>query len=477
MNKTHKISTSWISRSIGLLGAVLLAGILTLTLAISSVFAGGPANRPTFTSANPADYVVFNAITDNPEHGDERNFVLVREAGKGTYVNELKLQPGKEYEVYSYFHNNAKSRLNTGEGVGIARNARMSADVPTVVKPGERGKISTSIIADNANPQKVWDEAYVTTDSTVALRYVPGSAVIHSGGAVNGKILSDSLFSTTGTFLGYSQLNGVLPGCADYAGYVVYRIKVDQPAFSVSKEVSPIGQNKWAKQTSSVLNGKVDFRITYKNTGTTTQNNVTVKDILPKGLTYVNGSTVVVNSSNPNGLKVSDNIIKDGINIGNYGAGASATITFSATVSGDKAQFVCGNNTLTNKVSIITNNGTKEDTAKVVVPVECKPDECKPGVPKGDQRCAPCVPKAGETVDKDGNCVPVALPTTGPAQIIAGILGVALVSLGVAYWIRSRHEYKKALAGFTEDFTEEPQEHLLEARTNDGDSHASKFHK
>ena len=51
--------------------------------------------------------------------------------------------------------------------------------------------------------------------------------------------------------------------------------------------------------------------------------------------------------------------------------------------------------------------------------------------------------------------------------MIAGILGIALVSLGVAYWIRSRNEYKKALAGFTEDFTEEPKEELLTARTED----------
>ena len=469
----------WLTKSIGFVFATLITSLVVLGLAATSVFAGGPADRPTFTSKNPADYVVFNAITDNPEHGDERNFVLIREAGVGTYVNEIKLQPGKEYEVYSYYHNNAKSSLNTGAGTGIAKNVRMSADVPTVLQQGEKGKISTSITADNANPQKVWDEAYITTDSTVALRYVPGSAIIHSGGAVNGKILSDSLFSTNGTFLGYSQLNGILPGCADYSGYVIYRLKVDQPNFEVTKQVSPSGQNKWSKSVASSLSSKVDFKITYKNTGTTTQNDVTIKDVLPKGLTYVNGSTVLVNNSNPNGLKVSDGVIANGINIGNYGAGASASVTFSATVIGDRTQLVCGPNTLTNTVSVITSNGTKKDDASVVVTVECKPDECKPGVPKGDKRCEACVPKQGETVDKNGNCVPAALPTTGPAQIIAGILGVALVALGVAYWIRSRNSYKKALAGFTEDFSEEPKEELLTARTttHEDKNHARNLHK
>jgi len=418
----------WLPWTIGLLAFF----IFVVSLA-SSVFAGGPANRPTFTSAEPADYVVFNAITDNPEHGDERNFVLIREAGTGTYVNEMKLEPGKEYEVYSYFHNNAKSSLNTGEGTGIARNTRMSADVPTVLKPGERGRITSTISADNANPQRVWDEAYITADSTVHLRFVPASAKVHSGGAVNGATLSDSLFSSAGTFLGYSQLNGILPGCADYAGYVVYRIKVDQPNFDMSKEVSPSGQGQWAKQVNSKAGDKVDFRITYKNTGTTDQNNVTVKDTLPKGLTYIPGSTVVTNNSNPNGLRVSDNLTTEGINIGNYGPGASATITFSASVNKSSEEEVCGSNNFVNKASVTTGGGTREDTATVVIPGE--------------------------------DCVPAELPTTGPAEIIAGILGVALVSLGIAYWIRSRNSYKRALAGFTEDVMELPEERLLTSRT------------
>lgn len=479
MKKTHIINLMSIKK-LGVFFAGIALSLLTLLLAGSSVFAGGPANRPTFTSANPADHVVFNAITDNPVYGDERNFVLIREAGQGAYQNEIKLQPGKEYEVRTYFHNNAKSSLNTGEGTGIARNARISTDVPSAVKPGERGRITSTLSASNANPQQVWDEAYITADSTVSLRYVPGSAVVRSNGAINGQVLPSSLFTPEGTFLGYSALNGALPGCADFAGYVTYRLAVDQPAFEVTKEVAPTGSTTWSKQTKSALSGKVDFRVTYKNTGTTNQENVTIKDTLPKGLTYVKGSTKLVNQSNPSGKVLSDNITTDGVNIGNYGPNATATITFSATVASAKQDFVCGDNKLTNTVSAITGNGTKVSNADVIVTVECQPGECKPGIPEGDERCnpEPCVPGDGEVVDKNGNCVPAALPTTGPAQIIAGILGVALVTLGVAYWIRSRKSYKKALSGFTEDANEEPTEHLLEPRDdhNHHDGHADNFH-
>jgi len=120
MKKTQTAKL-WNMKGLGVaLTAVLVSFVSFLLLVATTAFAGGPANRPTFTSQNPADYVVFNAITNNPKHGDERNSVLIREAGVGQYVNEIKLQPGKEYEVYSYFHNNAKSSLNTGEGTGIA---------------------------------------------------------------------------------------------------------------------------------------------------------------------------------------------------------------------------------------------------------------------------------------------------------------------------------------------------------------------
>jgi len=400
--------------------AAALALIVTALLLTVSVFAGGPANRPTFTSAKPADYVVFNAITDNPEHGDERNFVLIREAGVGTYVNEMKLQPGKEYEVYSYFHNNAKSSLNTGEGTGIAQNVRMSADVPTIVKPGERGKISTSITASNSNPAKVWDEAYITTDSEVAIRYVPASAKITSGGGVNGKTLSESLFSTTGTFLGYSELNGILPGCADYAGYVIYKIKIDQPNFDVKKDVSVSGEAKYSDQVNSKAGAKVDYKISYKNTGTTDQKDVTIKDVLPKGISYVPGSTKITNNANPNGLALGDGITANGINIGTYGPGASAVVTFTAQITDKQSELTCGKATLVNEASVITGNGTKKDTA-------------------------------GVTVENNAEvCVPPTLPTTGPAELGAAILGVALVSLGIFYWLRSRTSYKKAVAGIVE---------------------------
>ena len=184
---------------------------------------GGPP-RPTMTGESPATHVTFNSITNNPQVGDERNFVRIREAGVGNYVNEIVLRPGSSYQVITFFHNNAKSSLNDG-GKGIAKDVSIKVHAPSVVQPNERGMISSTIFCSNAEPLQVWDEAYVTAHTPVQLRYVSGSARVTSNGAVNGQTLPASFF-TSGALLGYDNLDGNLPGCAQFAGMVVYQITV-----------------------------------------------------------------------------------------------------------------------------------------------------------------------------------------------------------------------------------------------------------
>lgn len=354
------------------LGVILSIGIT------SSVSAWGPASRPTFTLEEPADYPVFNSITNHTGFGDERNFVSIREAGVGTYKDEIDIVPGKEYEVYVLVHNNAKSRLNdipTEGGVGIAVNVRLNAVVPLVVKKGEKGTITSTISADNTNPKEVWDEAYVTaTAGTVDLSYVPGSAIIHSNGAVNGRVLSEALFSAEGTFLGYDSLNGVIPGCFQYSSYVIYRIKADAPAFTIDKTVSVDGKT-FSDKVTTTPGKEVTFKIVYLNTGTTDQLNVNIKDTLPEYMTYVPGSARLTNISHPDGAAINEDndaiITGGGINIGSYGPGAGATITFRAKIAESK-DLPCGTKHLNNIAYAITGNGNKEDDANVDVVKTCE---------------------------------------------------------------------------------------------------------
>lgn len=156
---------------------------------------------------HPADHVVFNSITDNPVHGDERNFVQVRNlTDNGKFGENVTLTPGKEYEVYVFYHNNAATDMNSAAHnyAGIAKDAYMRAELPASVATGATGRVNGYVGASNASP-KVWDEAYMTNSTAGAmdLRIVAGSAKITSNGAVNGKTLPDSLF-TSGTKIGYN---------------------------------------------------------------------------------------------------------------------------------------------------------------------------------------------------------------------------------------------------------------------------------
>ena len=444
-------------------GSAALLAIAAAVIVPATMFAWGPASRPTYTIDKPAPHVTFNSMTNNPKHGNELNFVQIREAGASGYVEEVNLKPGKEYEVRVYYHNNAASNLNGADmnGKGVALDTNMRVQMPASVKAGEKARFTGIVSASNAQPKEVWDEAYGKSDSAVALRYVQGSAKIGNFGKTNGATLPDSLVST-GVKLGFDQLDGKVPGCNEYAGYVTYRFKVDQPNFSVDKQVSQHGKTNFGESVNAKADDKVDFRIVYKNTGTVQQDNVVIKDTLPKGLSYVAGTTSLANSKT-NGAyeKVSDNLTTaSGINIGSYAPGGNAYVKFTAKVNG--ADLKCGINKLTNKGSVETANGGRTDTAEVVAEKKCetKPESKKIEVCELDTKkvvtinedqfnakehskdmsdceAAPVTPEEPKQPEQPEE-IPAELPRTGLAQSLITMLGLGALTAGSAYYIKSR---------------------------------------
>lgn len=350
--------------------AIAVAAAIVVPIA---VFAYGP-ERPTFTAKNPASYVTFNSITDNPQVGDERNFVRIRESGVGDYKDQTDLTPGKVYEVSVYYHNNAASRLNaTGEG--IAKDTKLRMEVPSIVKPGVNAVLAGNISASNAKPGTVWDEAYGknTSNGDVVLRYVDDSARVTSLGAVNGAKVPDTLF-TTGAHLGYDSLNGEVPGCNEFAGFVTFKIRVDQPNFTLKKEVSVDNGKTWVDGTAKAKAGStVQYKMTYQNTGTNQQDNVSLRDMLPAGVTYEAGTSQIANSVTKGKYEGTiDGVTTTGYNTGSYQPKGNFFFKFSAKLpTEDKLE--CGTNTLKNVARVTTNSGYKEDDATVTIDKECKP--------------------------------------------------------------------------------------------------------
>lgn len=156
-----------------------------------------------------ADHATINSIYDNPVVGDERNFVRIRRAdSEDKFGDNVVAEPGAEYEVQIFFHNNADPNLNDDTNKISAQNIRVRVDnISASITKGESATIKGIISATNTDPKEVWDTAYIQTDQTVSLRYVKGSARLHTEGDLNNKVIDDeALFGKAGgTFVGYNQ--------------------------------------------------------------------------------------------------------------------------------------------------------------------------------------------------------------------------------------------------------------------------------
>lgn len=361
--------------------SIISGSVLVAAIAPALVWAWGPS-RPSFTIEKPADYITFNSITNNPViGGDEKDFVGIREVGSNAkWTNNMKVQNGKEYYVRMYVHNNAASNLNL-----VAENVVAKLNVPTTT--AKNVTVQGQISASNAKPNTVWDEATFSSNNDFNLAYVAGSALFENNGMGTTK-LPDSIVNNTGAKLGYDKLDGKIPGCFQYAGYVTVKVKaqVSQPQEKTNIDLAKTVRNKtngeksWTETVSAKGGDTVQFQIHAKNTGSAGIQNLVIRDILPKGLNYVAGSTKLYNTSNPKGLKVSDNIIQNsGINIGTYQANGDAYVRFDATVAAEKDLPVCGDNVLTNIAQASDQKIVKNDTASVRITKKC--DTPKPQTP------------------------------------------------------------------------------------------------
>ncbi|MCL1839991.1 hypothetical protein FWF89_03300 [Candidatus Saccharibacteria bacterium] len=401
--------------------AVLTAAGVMVAIPIANVSAWGDngGGRPSYTinqinNGILGNTITFNSISNNPNIGDEKSFVGIREktgvnAGLGnTWYNSMQVQAGKTYLVSMYVHNNSPKGLDA-----IARDVVATFNVPTTV--GRSIEVNGFIDSSNANPSRYWDNAFFTSSQDFYLSYVNGSALFENNGiGANGGVrLSDNIVTNSGVRLGYNSLNGDMPGCFEYAGYVTIEVKPTfvttdtNLGFLVEKTVRKDGDKEWVESVNANVGDIVNYQIHYRNLGTVNSTNVMVKDILPKNMDYIAGTTVLYNTNNPNGLKISDNITTVGVNIGGYNPNGDAYVRFSAKVV--DRDLACGANSLTNwgQIGINGGNNTKQDSAVVNVSKTC-------------------------------TTTPPKLPETGPASVVGAVIGAGSLITAGTYYILSR---------------------------------------
>lgn len=386
----------------------------TLTLAASAAIVAGSIAAPSLVSAwgdntgGRRSYTIdqinhgalgskitFNSISDSVI-GDEKNFVGAREytgVNSGKYNewngNDITVQNGKEYLIRLYVHNN-----NPWGTDAVAKNTKVAFNIPS--DSSTRVQVNGIITSDNATPSKYWDYVNFNSDHLFHLEYVYGSALLENNGVgKNGGIkLNDEIVkkaaSNNGTLIGYSQLDGNIPGCYQYASYITIRVKAvfDQPTvnenagYNITQKVRVAGTSGWNTKVNAKVGDKVEFQLTYLNNGLTneTQRNVMIRSILPSNLRYVPGSTKLYSTKYPNGATINqDTVVTDGINIGNYLPESNAYVRFTAEVV--DSNLANGSNTLVLWGQGGVGQTTLQDYAAVVVQ-KSAPD---PVVPVGKE--------------------------------------------------------------------------------------------
>jgi len=281
----------------GTLLGLAVGASLAVTAVVYAAVQWGP-QRPTFTWAKPATYVTFNSIVDNPDPsiGDERFFVSARDAASSdtlTYTKNLTVKDNQEVLVRVFFHNNAAKDLNL-----VATNTKLKVVLPAgqSTNPQAVGYIS----ADNANPKEVWSTMDFKGDKPFSMQYVSGSAQLWTQ-YVTGVKVSDDIV-TSGAVIGTKGTDGKVPGCAEFSGFVTFKVKIkmEQPPVPpkvkfacTALDVTKVDRTKFDfTARASVENATVkSYVFTTKNSGGSTVDTTTVTTNALSAVYHFNQST------------------------------------------------------------------------------------------------------------------------------------------------------------------------------------------
>lgn len=337
-------------------------------------------------------------------------------AGDTQYVKSVNAKVDEVVKVELYYHN-----TELPDSGKVAQNVHAKIVLPTA--PGLVQTISSSVNADNSNT--VNDTATVNLSLANAnLAYIPGSATWTHNVGTNTAVKYQTDKVGDGIVNGGLNLGNEQP-CYNFESYVTVQVRVMAPVVGIVKTVKVLGSTQLFTAADTAKPGDtLDYALVIKNYGNTTLKNVVVGDNLPPYLTYVPGSTVLVDSNTGTAGKVLvDGITTGGVYVDDMAVGASETIYLHAVL----AKTIPAGNHLLQNVGIVKAAGVTEvyNVATTTVNVAVTPPVTPPVVTP---------PVTPPTTSK--------LPDTG-AGALAGTAGLG----SLAYAGRSYLRSKKSLLG------------------------------
>ena len=263
--------------------AAAVVAASTLTPAIVNAWGDSANGRPSYTIAEInagklGDTITFDSISDGAI-GDEKNFVgAKRSSDTGTVwnANEINVQDGEVYTIRIYVHNNSPKGMDA-----IAENVKTTFSLPTTVAKSHT--IIGYIDSSNATPNRYWDEVTLKSNDNFYIEYVKGSAK-YTNSEMGAVTLPDEVIHS-GALVGYTQLDGKIPGCYQYDGEATIQVKVHTSVSTkLTKQVRIKGTKEWGEVVEAKVGDEVEYRIDYQNLLADTAKNVTIRDILPTNI-------------------------------------------------------------------------------------------------------------------------------------------------------------------------------------------------
>ncbi|TLF80958.1 hypothetical protein [Nocardia cyriacigeorgica] len=319
----------------------------------------GP-DRITYSNGERPEYSkapqTLNSVTDNPMHGDERNFFQIREAGGNHHWGDsVELQPGREYELSIFYANNTADKA-----IDFVRT-RVQHPRTIKHKDAKVHKATAFVTAAQTVPAEVWDTVDLVnnTNGDITLLYKEGSARVTGNRDRTRPVEPSELFGA-GTLVGVAEQPGTIPPGGDGFGTVVFTLKSVAPGFTFESAVQPgTTGNDFRTIIEAPHGSQVRVRLTYFNHGTTVQRKVTLKALFTESVQFVPHSAVLINANHRSGVQLKDGIANGGVQIGDYSPKTNAALYFTAFVYGPP----CSQISL--KSTIATPNGDSYDTVLV----------------------------------------------------------------------------------------------------------------
>ncbi len=120
-------------------------------------------------------------------------FVGIREVNGSEYSGEVRLIPGRMYEVYILGVNDVSPTL-AGSSGGKAPDVRARSSFPGTVTLIKKENVYAGVSSSDARSDPILVRAYLSADEDVALEYVPNSLKLYPSDETHGRMLDPGEF-------------------------------------------------------------------------------------------------------------------------------------------------------------------------------------------------------------------------------------------------------------------------------------------